>query len=252
MKKDREIDVEKASGYIRARTQFFEEKKAVDEEGDRARAIKGKFIRVNGSGFRAISLNDCGSLYVKDKLLGTTKDFAKAQHYCSAGEPKSDKPQSRKRELSLQGWLIKTALVMPDAFASLLRLDDRFNELRFVADEFNLVGVRADVIALGRKDEVWYPVFIELKVRRALKELVGQLGDIRRLVAGPLQQCFNAYLGAASGVPVTSMCDEPVCVLIWPAATGAESKNVMEARKNGIVTISYVGAYEFRRDKDDS
>lgn len=252
MKKSRQIDLESAPGHIRARTRFFEKKKAVDEEGDRARAIDGRFIRVNGSGFRAISLNDCGSLYDKGKLLGATTDFAKARHYCSVGESKEIKTpeRNRKPELSLQGWLIKKALVMPDDFASLLCLDDRFDELRFVADEFNLVGVRADVIALGRKGDVWYPVFIEIKVRRALTELVGQLDDIRRLVAGPLQQCFHSYLEAASGIPVTSIRDGPIGVLVWPAATGVESKNVAEARNNGIVTISYEGAYKFRRDED--
>ena len=131
MGKVRQIDVVKATAYIRDRTQLFEKKKAVDEEGDRARAINGRFIRVNGSGFRAISLNDCGSLYDKDKLLGVTTDFAKARRYCSAGEPSREPERKRKPELSLQGWLIKKALVMPEDFASLLCLDDRFDELRF-------------------------------------------------------------------------------------------------------------------------
>jgi hypothetical protein len=244
--KIREIDPPKARKYLEARTRLFERKKCEDQEGDRARAINERFIRVNGSGFRAISLVDCGSLYDKGPL-GTTKDFATALRYCSAG--KSRPASNKKLELCLQGWLIKKALVEPEKFVALLCLDERFDELQFVADEFNLGAVRADVIALGRKGELWYPVFIELKVRRALKELIGQLDDIRNVVSAALMEPFIDYLEAVSGISAASIClGEATSVLVWPIAMGIESKDVKLAREKGVVTIGYEGTYRFRRD----
>jgi hypothetical protein len=114
-----------------------------------------------------------------------------------------------------------------------MRLDDRldgfegfFDELIFVTDELNLKSgkLRADLVALGGKQGVYFPVLIELKAKRNLGEVIQQLDNtIEILSTSPVS--FINFLAAATGKSAHSIAFDKFLLLgVLPATVSGKEK----------------------------
>ena len=123
----------------------------------------------------------------------------------------------------------------------------------FVSDELSAGALRADIIALGRKAETYFPVFIELKVKRQLTRLKVQL-ELARDAMGGVPEIFTNYLSAVTGVEGKRIAFAPKLILAWPSSeSGNESKAVSEARINDYITAEFQpdGRIRLASDKTD-
>lgn len=214
-----------------------------------ALANKFRYVRVQGDGFSAISIsreNPCGRLIGKDgnqisPLHPSVREAV--QHATEAlpvEHPLDFRPgdgKKEKREHRIQAFLIHHALSnnksMRRAFSG---FEDDFDDLWFVTDELPAGEHRADIIAIGRKADMYFPVFIELKVERLLTELIRQLEGIRNAMK-LVQDDFIEYLSASSGISSEKInFDRHRLMLVWPAPDGSERPEVKAFRqeKNGI------------------
>lgn len=212
-----------------------------------------RYLRILGEGFRLVSLNPtnpCGHLNDKNgDELGWCRDISEAMELGVGTDhnPKANKPEHR-----IQAYLIREALQnelrLHQAFEG---FEKEFDELIFVTDELNLEAgedkLRADIIAVGGKNGKYFPVFIELKNKRALSELVDQLKKAKTKLweneeaRGP----FAEFLNAVSGVDVDTSAKAKM-MLIWPASTsGNESERVKEAREEGFLIANFEPSYRF-------
>lgn len=184
-----------------------------------------RYIRIGGNGFRAISIDPrqpCGEL---KGIPGSVKSFSDALDKLK-NLPVSDDPGSpgnKKGEHRLQAYLIRMALTRPDEMPKLLACDDIFDELIFVTDELNFDNtVRADLVFLGRKGETYFPIFIELKMKRELTRLVEQLGNTERIVKEFPTEATDFFSAAVT--PDLTLegrhfeVSAPRSMLIWPRA----------------------------------
>jgi hypothetical protein len=206
--------------YLRLMTGFARDLRAADiDQAEWAADLR--YIRINGSGLRPISIcndNPCGALV--GYLNGTTvvDDVLKKARSALAEvrTSQSDKPEAR-----LQARLIEHALRAPESLPGLLHLAQQCDELHFITDELRVNDIRADVVLLGKKDAVWFPVFIELKVTRDLKRLLKQLDNIVRYVGNDEETklAFCAFCKAAAGVTggFDFDFDRRIEMIIWPS-----------------------------------
>jgi hypothetical protein len=219
-------------------------------------AKKHCYIRIGGKGFRLVSIhrdNPCGSLYIEGKEVGTTPTLRVVLDKAKFASKRIGPLGNGKTEHRVQAYLIQQALNCPEEFPRLLDSGDLFDELHFITDEFRLGEIRADVIALGRKEGRYFPVYIELKATRSLTRVLDQLDNItnRMTVAS---NTAVAFLAAASGISAEQIEMNPRRLLIWPAsANGKESASVSSARDKGFVTIGYRNRpgfdFEFQRER---
>lgn len=230
-----------------------------------------RYVRILGKSFRAISIspeNPCGRLIKNDDgkpVEGRPNIRAAIQSAYNAlpyGHPGDYKPSRHKAvdpdtdakpEHRIQAFLIRHALMNGQKLHGLIKgFEDAFDELLFVTDELAAGALRADVIAMGRKGDCYFPVFIELKVDRQLKCLEGQLAgarDLMNLAGDP----FIAMLSAATGVPTAKISfNGHRLMAIWSSTTsGVEDKRVEIARSEGYLFAEYAkqgSGYAFTRN----
>lgn len=205
-----------------------------------------RYVRVQGDGFSAISIsgkNPCGRLIGRDghplpNLRPTVGEAVRdATDALRVDDPIDYQPGAEKKEHKMQAFLIRHALLNNKSMQGVfLGFGNDFDELLFVTDELPAPEHRADIIALGRKADRYFPVFIELKVRRDLTELRRQLNGIRDAMS-LVKEDFIEYLAAASGVvPEKISFDEHRLMLVWMTPTGRERAQVDAFRQdeNGI------------------
>ena len=225
-------------------------------------AQNSRYVRILGKGFRAISIsreNPCGRLIRMDNGQPVEGNatiegaIQSADNSLQVGDQNDFRPSAKKREHEIQASLIRHALLNNQLFGDLFDdFSDVFDELIFITDELSTGKLRADVIALGRKSETYFPVFIELKVSRDLTRLKEQAEEAKNLmkIAGDV---FIEMLSAASGVPKAKISfGDHRLMFIWPKSTsGRESDDVANAREAGFITSHFVpkadGGYEFVR-----
>lgn len=231
-----------------------------------------RYVRILGKSFRAISIspaNPCGRLLRKDNgnavsgratikgailsardahPYGHSADFKPARHKTA----KADTPA--KPEHKIQAFLIRHALMNGQKLHGILKgFDNELDELIFVTDEFHAGKLRPDIIALGGRNGRYFPVFIELKVKRELKRLMAQLEGAQALmnIAG---KDFIKMLSAASGIPSEKISfDGYRLMVVWPPVSGGKEANrVEEARSKGFMFAEYSqqgdAGYEFKRN----
>lgn len=231
-----------------------------------------RYVRILGKSFRAISIspaNPCGRLLRKDNSnmvsgCATIKaailsaqgahpydhdaDFKPARHIAA----KADTPA--KPEHKIQAFLIRHALMNGQKLDGILKgFDADLDELVFVTDELSTGELRADIIALGGKNGRYFPVFIELKIKRELKRLMAQLEGAQSLmnIAGT---DFINMLSAASGIPNEKISfDGYRLMIVWPPVSGGKEDNrVEEARSKRFLFAEYSkqgdAGYEFKRN----
>lgn len=207
-------------------------------------AEKYRYVRILGKSFRAISIsptNPCGRLIKKGgnkPVEGKPSIKAAIQ---SAFNAEDYAPNADKKELKIQAFLIRHALMNGQKLHSILKgFDDQLDELIFVTDELSTGELRADIIALGCKNGRYFPVFIELKVKRELKRLMAQLEGAKALmnIAG---DDFVKVLSAASGVPYDKISfNDHKLMIVWPPVSGGKEANrVEEARSRGFLFAEY-------------
>jgi len=208
-----------------------------------AELAKGHYyVRIGGNGFRLVSIhldNPCGSVYVDNRATSSKSSLDPVLVQASVASHRIGPPGNGKPEHRVQARLIHCALTQPSKLASLLDCTDLFDELLFISDEFRLDDIRADVIALGRKEAQYFPVFIELKATRTLKRVIEQLERItERMVAQP--DAVAAFLAAASGIPAADIEMTALRLIIWPSrGSSKESATVSSARGKGFHTVGF-------------
>jgi hypothetical protein len=222
------------------------------ERGQRLAAWQGKqqemrqlaeqsiYIRVGGGQFRAVSIhpnNPCGRLRRKEtgKDIGGTKGLDSALKSArEAASADTVKPNNRKSEHVVQAGLIHHALthdlLLNDRFSGFAEF---FDDLIFITDELkvgDVGGVRADILALGRKDGVYFPVFIELKAERSFERVVGQLLDAQGRMA-TVRDSFIDMLASATGNAARNIAfNNYKLVVAWPETrSGKEKASPLEA-----------------------
>ncbi|GJH13597.1 hypothetical protein CBA19CS11_32185 [Caballeronia novacaledonica] len=212
------------------------------------------YLRVGGNGFRPVSIrsdNPCGSVYLQGKAIETTPFVDVAIQSAKSAQHRNDELGNKKPEHRVQAHLVYQAIKDPTGLPALLDCVQFFDELIFLSDEFRLGEIRADIIALGKKDTRYFPVFIELKAERSLTRVLLQLKNIsERFLEVP--DAGRAYLAAGSGVDMSLIDIKPRRIIVWPASpSGKESPAVASARSKGIVTIGFTqtdGKYSFNRE----
>ena len=203
-------------------------------------AKNGRYVRLNGDGFRAISITDensCGSLYISENARVTAKkDIGEAFRLgISANHIRI--PKNKKGEHKIQAHIIRHAMESGLSFKGLFSgFDEIFDDIIFICDEFSAITddmrIRADIIALGKKGNDYYPIFIELKNRRSLKELGGQLKDASTLLRGDSRPLFIKYLRAIAGVPESAKihdnAEDCKVMIIWPNLVSGKNLHTVD------------------------
>jgi hypothetical protein len=116
--------------------------------------------------------------------------------------------------------------------------DHVFDELFFVTDEFKAGDIRADIIALGRKADTYFPVVIELKVKRQLSRLIEQLEAAKEAIR-IAKDDSREFLSAVTGIEKECISSEPRLILLWPTLSQEERKTVRTARGSGYITAEF-------------
>jgi hypothetical protein len=213
------------------------------------RRLAGDFIyvRIRGVDFRPISIsptNPCGRLIKRRNevpLEGTANiknairsvEDAKPADYFRPNTGKENAKPEHKIQASLIHYALRNNLAFQDMFDN---FESVFDELLFVTDELSAGNIRADIIALGRRAKAYFPVFIELKVKRNLSRLIEQL-EAAKKAAEIAQDDFIEFLSAATGVEKQCIVFEPKSIIIWiESESGNESKAVRTARNTGYIT----------------
>ena len=180
------------------------------------------------------------------KQLAQRNNAMPAAHFGPAKGKENAKPEHR-IQASLIHWALQHDLAFHHCFDD---FDHVFDELFFVTDELSAGDIRADIIALGRKGDTYFPVFIELKVHRQLSRLIEQLKAAKEAM-GIAKDDFFEFLSAATGIGKESIVFEPKSILVWPKSlSGKESKTVITARHNGYITAEFCnGRIHFAGEK---
>jgi transposase-like protein len=190
------------------------------EKGGGLRIINNskRYVRINFGKCRAVSLdqeNPCGHL--KKMIAGEEKEvggrtgqkgFENA--WDDAGNPAffNHKPNNEKPEHKVQAFLVLQALSAANILSELLDCSEVFDNLFFVDDEYRVEGknkgiLRADVILLGKKNNCYFPVLIELKNKPETKVYTQLINSYA--MAKEYETQFKAFLSAATGIPSESI-----------------------------------------------
>lgn len=210
-------------------------------------AAQKRYVRVNGSGLRPISLchvNPCGSL-AGQKTRKTIRGLEEAL----GGEIDQPDYIRKKPEHRLQAALIEHALRWPEELPAMLHLQNECEKICFVTDEFKLEQIRADVVMLGCKAGAWFPIFLELKVLRSKKKVVGQVLEIKGRVRRPdIAAEFVRFVKTAAGVGEDVDVDltKSIAMIVWPAAQG-KPLSLEETIAQGIHVLEFEGSPDFAK-----
>ena len=210
-----------------------------------ARAKADQYIRINGESMRAVSLADGAALCQYHTT--SNNDASKVIAHFN-GQPKilDLTGKNKKPERRLQAYLIKQALMNNRSLLgshALHCLNCMFDELLFALDEVSFGDnklkvspnvkkspaiVRLDLLAVGIKDGIAFPVIIELKTDRHLKRLGEQLANAEaelvenneRILA--VTELLNSV--TVAGIKAYNK-DSNICkILVWPRPLVKESK----------------------------
>lgn len=200
-------------------------------------AKQEKYIRINGNGYQAVSLND------KTALCGYSKNAEtpeKVKDNFGKDIDCDEKAVEKKRERRLQAYLIKLALSNKGSLISAIPcFYKKFEELIFVTDEISFGdratggAVRIDILALGKPkgSSDYVPVCIELKHVRNM-EIVGQLEDAVIHVCGDENNScdrrdhIGQIIKSFTGVGCIKINFNAVKkVIIWPEYSRGGSRN---------------------------
>lgn len=178
-----------------------------------------KYIRINGSGLRPISIcndNPCGAL---DGYKTSTKRVTRRLRDALTAPAMPLARNAKKPELRLQARLIEHAIRTPEDLPELLHLEQHCDALWLVTDELKVNEVRADVVLLARKGDIYFPVFIELKNNRSLNRLQEQLQNIIKSVGleADARDAFARFAMVTLGKSGRFDFDRKIMVIIWPA-----------------------------------
>lgn len=215
-----------ADHYLKRMTEFARQRSPIwGRQQAAALAETFRYIRIGGNGFRAISIDPrqpCGELKGFPGSIDSFRDvLEKLKNLPVSDDPGS--PGNNKGEHRLQAHLIRMALTQPEAMPKLLACEEIFDELAFITDELNFDNkVRADLVFLGRKGETYFPVFIELKMKRELTRLVEQLGNAERIAQDFPKETTDFFSAAvAPDMKLESRQFEVSAarsVIVWPRA----------------------------------
>lgn len=232
--------------YLRQMTSFAV--KLNDSGINRAEwATRKRYVRVNGGGLRPISLchvNPCGSL--KDQKTWKTIEGLKEALGGDIDQPDYIR---KKPEHRLQAALIEHALRWPEELPAMLHLQNECEKICFVTDEFKLEEIRADVVLLGCKAGVWFPIFLELKALRSKTEVVRQVLNIKTRVSDPeIAPEFVRFVKTAArvGEDVDVDLTKSIAMIVWPAAQG-KPLSLEETKADGIRVLEFEGRRDFAR-----
>ncbi|MBM3351486.1 MAG: hypothetical protein FJY53_06865 [Betaproteobacteria bacterium] len=223
-----------------------------------------RYIRILGKSFRAISIsvkNPCGCLIRQDngKKVSGCQNIASAIRSAMDSypydHPYAYPPRNQKPEHKVQAFLIRHALMNGQEMQSVLKgFDDVFEKLIFITDELSVGEFRADIIALGGKNGHYFPVFIELKNKRELTRLKGQLKDAKSAMSeNAAKIAFINLLSATSGITADKIKFEDYkLMIVWTSTSGGkESQQVEEARAMGYLFTEFSPenqGYSFQRN----
>jgi hypothetical protein len=165
--------------------------------------------------------------------------------HCEKLAPGRDTP-----EKALQSFLIRDAYARGRHMDAIRRASTDATDLIFVTDEISLPTItgerKCDLLALRRDGARWVPVLIELKSRRAQKELVEQVTVYARLIdehAALFSELYSALLGE----PV--VLDQPTEKwIVWPSAGIGPDPREAELGAIGIRVVGYdeiAGSHKF-------
>jgi len=223
---------------------------------------EGRYTRIGGNGYRAISIAEKTPMQGFYEPGSTVKTMQKIDVHFNKG--KVHVAQRSKPEASLQAWIIRHALQHNLSLKKLLQGGglDQFDDILFALDEVSLgdsnhkiplndnseVVMRCDILAVGiyNGNRKGHPILIELKWKRALKELFRQLDDFSNLISSELLASpFETLLGACVGIDVD--CSKVYKCLIWPPATGGQSSETDKRLKehSDISVFEYNINYDF-------
>jgi hypothetical protein len=215
-----------------------------------------RYVRILGEGFRPVSIsviNPCGHLNDEaGKEIGSCT-LAEALEKATGANRNEHEPGKDKPEHRVQAYLIREALLEGLRLHQAIRcFGKEFDELIFVTDELSLEAgenkLRADMIAVGGKNGVYFPVFIELKNGRELTTLIGQLNNANAMLweNNEARPKFAEFLNAVAGVKVDTSAKAKL-MFIWPKSpSGNESKDAKKARREGFLIADFEPSYLFR------
>ncbi len=229
------MDLKKIASFLRTRQESAEYLEKIAED-------KNIYIRVSYSGFRAISIHPkqpCGAVPGFERYV---KDFDRAKDVLE-GLPKVDQlsiedPGNKKPEHRLQAYLIYHALVRERPMPEILGCRHKFDELTFVTDELKLGSIRSDMLFVAKKDDVFFPVVVELKNSRLLGRLREQLQNTNRaMIESKLhfESMLQAVIGKdANGMDIPIDFSKTIRAIVWPKreAVGESSFSVTEFQRD--------------------
>lgn len=200
------------------------------------------YIRITGSGYRAVSVDNnyplCG--FRKHQV----KKIELMLEHCAKDLIRSVKGRHERR---IQSHLIEYALTHNLNLKPALGLDDTvYDELLFALDEVPIVNIdnkaviRCDILTVGVRGKNTFPVLIELKSDRQKTELGRQLGDFCVLMNHKFPSQFAKLLGNCVNKEVKM--SKIGKIVIWPAPDRkTERKTMPDFEKEGIDVIEYKG-----------
>jgi hypothetical protein len=203
---------------------------------------KDRYIRIDGEGYRAVSLND------KTPLCGFAKRGAKnidtiLGHF-ENNERELREPRRKVPERHIQCWLIKQALKNKcDLKSTILSSDNTvYDELLFALDEVSLGDAkhspiyRCDVLAVGVDKDGAFPVLIELKSGRKQDELIKQLDKFSKEIERYAVE-FAKLLSACTGEEITV--PKVRKMVIWPGSRLAREDTPKNYDEAGVDVVEY-------------
>ena len=221
---------------------------------------KKRYVRIISKSFRAVSLdavNPCGSLLTAEKKKVNAKILKSALVDAGNSNLKNHEPGKTKSEQRIQAFVIWQALTDPQGLPNVLDIADRVDALWFVTDELSLPPIRADIIMLGERDGLYFPVFVELKNKRSTE--VGKQVRTASEIAGKVAQEFCQFLSSATGKPIKGIhMAKSMGLVIW-GDTKRERPEAQEMRdKHDVLTVCHLeqgeegekgyGVFKFRLD----
>ena len=190
-----------------------------------------RYIRINGGGLRVVSLcanSPCGAVDGQG-VRKTTRGLVDTDETARRARIPAGAPKSKPEHL-WQAALIEHAIRWRHQLPELLHLRDACDELGFVTDELSLGAIRADVVLVGRRGASWFPVFVELKVKRSMKRLLEQLNAINELskLDETTRAAFKKFVSSAARVYGSEIgsgidLDCALKVMIWPSTQGVST-----------------------------
>lgn len=205
-------------------------------------AKDGGYVRLGGSGYRAVSVVPTAPL-MRFEGARVTKNLDAAVQQCRALKPAPMQggADKSKRERMLQAHLIRSAFMAKLDLCSVLK-GLPYERLLFAVDELSLEHdggtLRCDLIAVGVTPGGAIPVLIELKYERQLGKLLKQLKDYARVVFKH-RELFSALLCAATGEKVAV--DRVQRLLVWPKATGVVAEQTRKTLEDeGVLAVGAV------------